>query len=193
MSQPAYGRDAFGTRRTWQSVLTSGATAAVALHLTSALAQDNEYPAMEPPPDYVEQGRQRGQATCAITRLCNQFSQPGRAANPGKWTALAISDTTKRAGASHGQDSQEAAVQLALTNCRRNGSLDCKFLLWGVNRCLALAISYPDGAYGWDGDPNRAQAGLKALARCRSAGGKNCGVLTAPAVTAAAAAGRKRG
>jgi hypothetical protein len=29
------------------------------MQLTSALAQENEYPAMEAPPDYVEQGRRR--------------------------------------------------------------------------------------------------------------------------------------
>jgi len=29
------------------------------MQLTSALAQENEYPAMGAPPDYVEQGRQR--------------------------------------------------------------------------------------------------------------------------------------
>src|SRR5665213_2897930 len=134
------------------------ATAAAALSLTGALAQDDEYPATQAPPDYVEQDRERERTTCAITGLCNEAGHPGGPGYRDTWTALAISDTSKRAGASHGQASKEAAQQLALENYRRNGgSLDCKPLLWGVNRCLALAISYPDGAYGWDGDPNRSQ------------------------------------
>jgi Domain of unknown function (DUF4189) len=136
---------------------------------------------MEPPTDYVGQQREREQAACAITGVCDQLAHAGgRLGNPDKWTALAISDTTNRAGASHGQNSQAAAEQLALTNCRRNGSLDCKSLLWGVNICLAIAISYPDGVYAWDNDPDRARAGSKALARCLRASGKNCLVQTTP-------------
>jgi hypothetical protein len=107
MSLPAYGRDAFGARRAWQTLLWLCGATAVALHLTGALAQ--EYPAMEPPPDYVEQGRQREQASCAMTGLCNGFTPPGRVASPDRYTAVAICDTTKRAEASHGQDSQDAA------------------------------------------------------------------------------------
>ena len=151
------------------------------MQLTSALAQETEYPSMEPPTDYVGQQREREQAARAITGVCDQLAHPGgRPGNPDMWTALAISDTTNRAGASHGQNSQAAAEQLALTNCRRNGSLDCKSLLWGVNTCLAIAISYPDGVYAWDNDPDRARAGSKALDRCLRASGKNCLVQTTP-------------
>ena len=185
MSLFAYCCNAFGSRRTWRKIITiCSATAAVPMYLTSALAQENEYAAMEPAPDYVEHGREQEQTTCAITGLCGQLNHPGRPANPDTWTALAISDTTKRAGPSHSQDSRDAAEQLALTNCRRNGSVACKPLLSGANTCLAMAISYPDGIYAWDNDPDRAQAGPKALARCRSAGGKNCAVQTTPCASA---------
>jgi hypothetical protein len=153
---------------------------AALMHVRRVLAQD-EYPAMEPPTDYIEQQRQQQETTCAITGLCNQQVQPGgRPVIYEKWTALAISDTTKRAGASHGQDSEAAARQLALTNCRHNGSTDCKFLLSRANTCIAIAISHPDGAYGWDLDSDRAKAGTKALARCRIGGAKNCGDQAAP-------------
>jgi hypothetical protein len=156
-----------------------GAICLLPLHPTSAPAQENEYPAMEPPPDYVEQLHERERNACINAGGCDLPVAPGRPANPDMWTALAMSDTTKRYASSHGQYSKQAAMDLAVSNCRRTGSLDCKVLLWAGNQCLALAGSR-DGASGWDVDPDRAQAGLKAMARCRSVGGKYCVVDTAP-------------
>jgi hypothetical protein len=170
------------SRRMWRTIFTiCAAMAAMPMLATSALGQGTEYPAMEPPPDYVGELHERERATCAITGACDQPSRaPSRQMYVDKWTALAISDTTNRAGAAHGQNSQDEAESLALTNCRRNGSLDCKSLLWGVNTCLAIAISYPDKVYAWDNDANRARAGSKALARCVQAKGKNCAIQTTP-------------
>lgn len=127
----------------------------------------------------------RGQDTgmwCGAAWAC-ELATPNNNYTPhyvDKWAAIAISDSTRRAGASHGQDSQDAAELLALTNCRRNGSTDYKSLAWGRNTCLAIAISYPDGAYGYGNDTDRSQAGISALAQCESRGGKGCAVQTAP-------------
>jgi hypothetical protein len=96
------------------------------------------------------------------------------------WAALAISPTTLRAGASHGQNSVAEAEQTALANCRRQGALDCKVLQWVRNECASLAISYAGGRYGWADGSNRAGAAARAMAQCKSTGGKSCAVVTAP-------------
>src|ERR1700689_129955 len=96
------------------------------------------------------------------------------------WAALAISPTTLRAGASHGENSVAGAQQTALANCRRQGALDCKVLQWVRNECQALAISYAGGRYGWSDGSNRTAAAARAMAQCKSTGGKSCTVVTAP-------------
>jgi hypothetical protein len=96
------------------------------------------------------------------------------------WAALAISPTTLRAGASHGENSVAGAQQTALANCRRQGALDCKVLQWVRNECQALAISYAGGRYGWSDGSNRTAAAARAMAQCKSTGGKSCTVITAP-------------
>ncbi len=96
------------------------------------------------------------------------------------WAALAISPTTLRAGASHGENSVAGAQQTALANCRRQGALDCKVLQWVRNECQALAISYAGGRYGWSDGSNRAAAAVRAMAQCKSTGGKSCTVIVTP-------------
>jgi hypothetical protein len=96
------------------------------------------------------------------------------------WGALAVSSTTLRAGASHGENSQEAAEETAVSNCRRNGPTDCKVVDWAWNKCLALAISYHDKAYGFVAEEDRNSAAAAALHECRTRGGKNCVVITTP-------------
>ena len=84
MSLLAHCYGVFGSRRAWRIIIMiCSATAALPTHLTSALAQETEYPAMEPPPDYVEEGRARDEMTCNITGLCNPQNQPGRPGAPG--------------------------------------------------------------------------------------------------------------
>jgi hypothetical protein len=73
-----------------------GAICLLPLHPTSAPAQENEYPAMEPPPDYVELQNERQRNACINAGGCDNPIAPGRPANPDMWTALAISGTTKR-------------------------------------------------------------------------------------------------
>ncbi len=96
------------------------------------------------------------------------------------YAALAISATKMTAGGSHGQNSQESAVQTALQNCRRNGATDCKVLTWTENRCASLAESYADKSYGYALGDSRDEAADNALARCRAVHGKNCVTITAP-------------
>ncbi len=68
-------------------------------------------------------------------------------------------------GTSHGQTSQSIAEQLALTNCRTRAS-DCKVVMWGVNSCVAVAVSLPDRTWGASWDANRAKAGTSAMTIC---------------------------
>jgi hypothetical protein len=96
------------------------------------------------------------------------------------YAAAAVSPKTLAAGGAHGQNSLDAAEQLALQNCPRNGAADCKVLIWGENRCVGLAISYHDRRYGYSAGSDRDSAASAALAQCRAASGKNCVVITAP-------------
>jgi len=96
------------------------------------------------------------------------------------YTAVAISPTTMTAGASHGQDSQSSAEQAALQVCRRYGASNCQVLTWAENSCIGLAESYADKAYGFYAGGSRDESAAGALARCRSANGKNCVTVTAP-------------
>ena len=95
------------------------------------------------------------------------------------WTALALSETTMKAGASHGENSEGSADQTALANCRRNGPTDCKILTDASNRCLALALG-SNVHFGYSPGADRKSAAAGAMGECRSRGGANCVVITAP-------------
>jgi uncharacterized protein DUF4189 len=97
-----------------------------------------------------------------------------------RYAAIAFSNSNARAGASHGQTSESAAKELALTHCRQNEGSACHLLNWGSNLCFGLATSEPDHSYGHDFDADRTRAAAKALAKCRGTGAKNCSVLTTP-------------
>jgi hypothetical protein len=96
------------------------------------------------------------------------------------FAAVAISPTTMTAGASHGQNSQSSAEQAALQTCRRNGATNCQMLTWAENRCIGLAESYVDKAYGFIVGDSRDASAAGALARCQSEHGKNCVTITTP-------------
>lgn len=96
------------------------------------------------------------------------------------FAAVAISPTAMTVGGSHGQNSQDAAEQTALQNCRRNGATDCRVLAWAQNSCVALAESVADKAYGFYASNNRDQSAAGALAQCQSERGKSCVTITAP-------------
>ncbi len=106
-------------------------------------------------------------------RACLAGANNGPVHQP-KFAGLAFSESTMRAGASHGQDSEAAAQRLALSNCERNGGRDCKILNTATDWCLALAVSESDATYGQDGGADRTGAARGALEQCRAAGGKEC-------------------
>ena len=92
----------------------------------------------------------------------------------------AISPTTMTAGGSHGQNSEDAAEQTALQNCRRNRATDCKILTWAERTaCIGLAESYADKAYGFYVGDSRDVSAAGALARCQSGHGTSCVTVTA--------------
>jgi hypothetical protein len=89
--------------------------------------------------------------------------------------AIAVSDKTLRAGASHGQNSLEDAESVAMANCRAMKAGDCKVVDWVQNRCVGLATSKiaPTG-YGWGVADDRAGSGESALRNCRAHRFGNC-------------------
>jgi hypothetical protein len=114
---------------------------------------------------------------------CAALGQPGGGAQQRivlYWGALAISESAMKAGASHGENSEEAAEQTALANCRRGGPSDCKILTRASNRCLSLAMGHPGIHNGYSPGSDRNAAAAGALAECRSRGGSNCVVVVAP-------------
>jgi hypothetical protein len=95
------------------------------------------------------------------------------------WAAIAMSASIMTVGAAHGRASESEAEETAIQNCHRNGAKDCKVMNRGTN-CVAIAISYPEKAYGYDGGSNRVSAASIALTRCRNAGGKSCFLIATP-------------
>ena len=96
------------------------------------------------------------------------------------YAAVAKSQSTLTAGASHGQNSLADAEQAALQVCLRNGAKDCKVLTWSENLCIGLAESFTDKWYAFYVGGSRDESAAGALARCQSAGGKSCVTITAP-------------
>ena len=131
--------------------------------------------------DSVERNQRQIEQACILTGTCDNRG-PDRA--PQRvilhFTAIALSPSTLRVGGSHGQDSEAAAKDTALHNCAASGARDCQLVDWGDNICLALAVSSPDGAYGYAPSNGRAAAANRAIAECRKASGKNCVVQVAP-------------
>ena len=83
--------------------------------------------------------------------------------------AIAVSDATLRAGASHGQNSLEDAESAAMANCRAFKVSDCKIVDWVQNRCVGLATSKvaPTG-YSWGVADDRAGSGDLVLRNCHN-------------------------
>jgi hypothetical protein len=153
------------------------AALAIPMHLSSALAQD--YPAMEPPPDYVEQQNERQRSACIITGACDQPMQSG--GPPGIWGALAISRTSTAYGYSYDLPSQEAANAAALEHCNSTlkGRHDCQVRSTFSRNCIALAVS-DDGAWGYSATYGDLVADDRdALGRCQNSGGKSCSTVLA--------------
>ena len=96
------------------------------------------------------------------------------------YAAVAISSTGMAAGASHGQNSESSAEQFALQVCQKNGGTNCRILAWVENNCIGFAESFAEKSYGFYVAASRDESAAGALARCRSANGKNCVTITAP-------------
>ena len=129
-----------------------------------------------PPPGYPPSGcdyDQRGNYYCWGNRATTTTTSVNR------YAVIAISAATLHLGTSQGQTSQNTAEQLALSNCGKLAS-DCKLAMWGINSCVALALSAPDQAWGSSWNDNRAQAGASATTICRQHGGKSCTVQASP-------------
>ncbi len=140
----------------------------------AALAQDEVVPGMED--------------ACIENFGYNGCTADGMPKPPGgnvqmvvvHFAAVAISPTSMTVGGSHGQNSQSAAENTALQNCRRNGAKDCKVLTWAENLCVGLAESVADKAYGFYVGSSRDESAAGALGRCQNAHGKSCVTVTAP-------------
>lgn len=163
-------------RRTFSTI--AGGALAISMHLSSALAQ--EYPAMEPPPDYVEQLHERERNACINAGGCDLPVQRG-GAPPGIWGALAISRSSTFYGYSYDYPSQDGADAAALASCNSGlkGKRDCQVRSSFSRNCIALATS-DDGAWGYSATYGDLVADDKqALGTCQNSGGKSCTTVLA--------------
>jgi hypothetical protein len=89
--------------------------------------------------------------------------------------AIAYSARTQRHGYSYGYESEKAASNVAMQNCRRqdNGATDCQIAVTFYNACGALARG-DKGAHGADWGNTGREASAKALEKCRKRGGDSC-------------------
>ena len=89
--------------------------------------------------------------------------------------AIAYSARTQFHGYSYGYESEKAAGDVAVQNCRRQdaGATDCRVLVTFHNACGALARG-DKGAHGADWGHTGREAVVKALEKCRARGGDSC-------------------
>jgi hypothetical protein len=160
MSSPATSRGVFGSRRFSFFSTMGGIAVAMPMHLGNVLAQD--YPAMEAPPDYVEQQNERQRDACIFV-----------------WGALAVSASTLSWGASWNYNDEAAASQNAMSRCRAGGASDCKVAVTVADVCVSLAASPGKKVFAIGGPIGAANyAEDAALAKCKRAGGQACAVTT---------------
>jgi hypothetical protein len=88
-----------------------------------------------PPPGYPAKG-------CDYDQRGNYYCWGGNnnTASVDKFAAIAFSLSTAHLGIGHGLNSRAEAEQLALSICGKTAS-DCKIVQWGVNTCIAFALS----------------------------------------------------
>ena len=91
--------------------------------------------------------------------------------------AIAYSAHKQVHGYSYGYESEKAAENVAVQNCKRQNSDagDCRVLVTFYNACGALARG-DKGAHGSDGGHTGREASTKALEKCRKQGGDSCKV-----------------
>jgi len=98
---------------------------------------------------------------------------------PHYFAAIAVSGSTLAWGTSWAANTRIQAEQTALAQCRRHAA-DCRAVDWAQYKCLALAVSDREKAWGVDAGNYPETASSKAVAACRSAGGNSCVVKTHP-------------
>jgi len=120
--------------------------------------------------------------TATQSQLCLANCRRGVLGGGDSYAAVAISETTYRAGVAYGEPSREQAERNAVASCRQNnGGADCKSVHWVANSCVGIAISRDDKAYGVSGPENsRLAAWHSALEYCRKFGGRHCSVMATP-------------
>ncbi len=123
-------------------------------------------------------------AVCAsiYDNCMNSCRNGSGAAAPDGWIVLVLSEPDFAAGIAHGFTSKDAAIQEALTVCRRNGGADCKVVWSDVNTCMGFVDSLNKRPWIWSaaGGGSRSQAVANALLECRKRGGDNCLVRNTP-------------
>lgn len=89
--------------------------------------------------------------------------------------AIAYSARTQVHGYSYGYESEKAASDVAVQNCRRQdpGARDCQVAVTFHNACGALARG-EKGAHGADWGHSGREASTKALVKCRARRGDSC-------------------
>jgi hypothetical protein len=121
--------------------------------------------------------------SCRLTQSAEACASLAKA-NPkpasGLFAAIAVSDSTLRAGVAHGQTSKSAAEQLALAKCRAMGANDCKIANSIQGSCVGYAgnvISVGSATMtssGFGTGSDRAKAGSQAIANCHSGSSTQC-------------------
>ena len=94
--------------------------------------------------------------------------------------AFSISSSSWGAGGFGSGNSQSSARNTALAGCRRVASSNpnCQEVMFFQNACGSVAISQDDNRAGVGWDESESEAGRKAIAACRTAGGQGCRVRT---------------
>ena len=115
-------------------------------------------------------------------------SGPGSAPTPTSGNsygsiAIAISGSSWGDGSFGSGNSQSSARNDALARCRQvaSSSSNCQEVLWFQNACGSTAISEDNSRIGVGWDESESEAGSKAIAACRTAGGQGCRVRTSTA------------
>jgi hypothetical protein len=116
------------------------------------------------------------------SQICLANCRRGVLGGGDSYAAVAISETTYRAGVAYGEPTREQAERNAVASCRQNnGGADCKSVHWVANSCVGIAISRDDKAYGVSGpETSRLAAWHSALEYCRKFGGRHCSVMIDP-------------
>jgi hypothetical protein len=102
---------------------------------------------------------------------CTLDRGPGRE----RHGAIAYSARTQVHGYSYGYESEKAAGDVAVQNCRRQdrGASDCQIAVTFYDACGALARG-DKGIHGADWGHSGREASTKALVKCRARGGDSC-------------------